>query len=307
MAKTNFPVGGRNQSGLLTQYTHNAPVGNIFWVSSVTGSTSNSGYTPQDPLATIDAAIGLCTASNGDVIKVLPGHAENITAATSINCDVAGITIEGIGEGAMKPTISTTAAAGSVTIGAANVTIKNLRFVANFETGTTTAITVAATGDGFIMDGCDFRDTSATFEFLIHVSVATTVTDMVIKNCTFITAAGSMTNSILFAGTSINCVVDGCYFFVDSSDDVIDHLTAASVNFVVKNCTIINQDTDAAGYCLRYKSDGTGVAANNFLAYNKVDAEVGVGAAAWWFQNFATNTIGSSSGVLDPAAGAAVP
>ncbi len=72
-----------------------------------------------------------------------------------------------------------------------------------------------------------------------------------------------MTNSILFAGTSADCVIEDSYIFVDSADDVIDHLAGASVNLVVRRNVVINADTGAAGYCLRYKSDGTGVAYDN--------------------------------------------
>ncbi len=96
--------------------------------------------------------------------------------------------------------------------------------LAAFATGTTTMITIAAAGDGCTLDGIQFRDTSATSEALIHISVATTVTDLLVKNCSFITAAGTLSNSILFAGTSTDCVIEDNYFFVDSSDDVIDHL-----------------------------------------------------------------------------------
>jgi hypothetical protein len=240
------------------------------------------------------------------VIYVMPGHAENLTAATSVNCDVAGVEIIGLGNGSLIPTFSTTAAAGSITIGATDVTIRNIKLLANFATGTTVGVTVAAAGDGCTLDGLKFRDTSAANEFLVHIGVATTVTDLTVKNCSFVTAAGSLTNSILFAGTSTDCVIEDCYFYVDSSDDVIDHLAGASANLVVRRCVIINIDTGAAGYCLRYKSDGTGVAYDNRFAYNKVDAEISIGAAAWWFQNYASNTI-AESGLLDPATTHAIP
>lgn len=283
------------------------PSGSVFWVNSETG-TDGAGYgqNPDAPFATLDYAIGKCTASVGDVIYLLPGHAENLATATAVNCDVAGVTIIGLGEGDLLPTFTTTAAAGSITIAAANVTIKNIRLVAGFATGTTKMITWAATGTGCTLDGVQFRDTSATSEALIHISVAAAVTGVTIRNCSFIGAAGTMSNSIVFAGASTNTLIENCYFFVDSSDDVIDHLAAASVNLVVRNCTVINCDTDAAGYCLRYKSDGTGIAYNNFFAYNKTDAEVSTGAGAWWFENYASNTIGES-GKLDPANAANIP
>jgi len=53
--------------------------GNVFWVSSTTG-TDSAGYgrNPDAPVATLDYAIGLCTASKGDIVYLMPGHAENI-------------------------------------------------------------------------------------------------------------------------------------------------------------------------------------------------------------------------------------
>ena len=283
--------------------------GNIWFVDSghaAASDTAGFGQNPDTPVATIDYAIGLCTASNGDVIYVMPGHAENLTAADTIDVDVAGVSIIGLGNGNLMPTLSTTAAAGSVTIDAANVTLRNLKLVANFATGTTTGMTVAATADGLTLDGLKFRDTSAANEFLIHVSVATTVTDMTIKNCSFVTAAGSMTGSVVFAGSSTDTVIENNYWYVDSSDSVVDHQTTAAVNLVLRDNCIINIDTGAAGYCVEAKTASTGAAYRNFFGYNKVDAEVSVGDAMWWFENYASNTI-AESGLLDPATAHAIP
>lgn len=280
-------------------------VGQHFFVDATNGSSSYAGTSPGAAKATVAQALALCTASRGDRIYLLPGHAENII--TTLDLATAGVEIIGIGLGNLIPTISCTHADGTVQVSAANVTIRNVRITANVAGGVTSAVTITATGDGCTLDRVQCRDTTTDKEFLVHVSVATTVTDLLITGCSFIGLAGSMTNSILFAGTSTDCVIRDTYIWVDSADDVVDHLAAASVNLVVHNCTIVNADTDAAGYCLRYKSDGTGVASRNLFAYNKIDAEISVGAAAWWFENYATNTIGTSSGVLDPAAGAAVP
>lgn len=104
--------------------------GNIWFVDSGHDNKADSvgaGGSPDRPLATIDYAIGLCTASNGDVIYVAPGHAETLTAA--ITCDVAGVKIVGLGEGALRPQL-TVAANGidGITVTADNVTIENLYF-----------------------------------------------------------------------------------------------------------------------------------------------------------------------------------
>ena len=283
-------------------------LGEVFYVDSghTNASDSNDGKNPKRPMATIDAAIGKCTASNNDFIIVAPRHAENITTATGINCDIAGITILGLKNGNLMPTISFTAAAGSITIGAANVTLKDLKLVANFATGTTVGITIPVAGTGCTLDGIVMRDTSAANEFLRHISVAALVTDLRLTGCSFVTLAGSMVNSVYFVGASTDCVIEDSYIFVSGTGTVIDHLTAAAVNLVVRRCILINADTTVAGYCLRHHADGTGVAYDNRFAYNKIDAEISGGAKAWWFDNKASNTI-AESGLLDPATTHAIP
>lgn len=297
----------RKQSGgLFTVDDFAEHPGAIFFVHSGTGADTNGGTNPDTPLATIDAAIGKCTASKGDVIYVMPGHAENVTTATGINCDVVGITIIGMGHGNLLPTISFTAAAGSITVGAASVTLRNMRLVANFATGTTAGITIAAAGDGCTLDGIQFRDTSAANEFLIHVKVATTVTDLRLVGCDFVTLAGSLTGSVVFAGVSTNAVIEDCSWYVDSSDSVIDHQTTAAVNFRMRRCEIINVDAGAAGYCVELKTASTGIVRDCRFGYGKNDAEVSLGDATWWFENYASNTI-AESGLIDPSTTHAIP
>jgi hypothetical protein len=278
--------------------------GDRWFVHSGTGAATG-GQSPDSPLSTIDAAINAATASQGDIIFVMPGHAENITTATGINLDKAGISIIGLGEGNLIPTVSFTAAAGSITVGAASCSIKNIRLVANFETGVTAGITVAAAGDGLTLDGIQFRDTSATFEFLIHVTIATTITDVVIKNCSFITAAGTMSSSVFFAGTSSNCTIRDNYWFVDCSASVIDHLTDVPTAIAIIGNHASNVDT-GAGLCVGLKSDGaaTGYIADNRLFGNKGDSEPLAATNDFIVcENYVSNTL-QASGVLNPAAGA---
>ena len=99
------------------------PSGSVFWVDSGNSAASDSagfGQNPDAPFATIDYAIGKCTASAGDVIFVMPGHTENLTLATSCAVDVVGVSIIGLGSGTLMPTLSTTAAAGCVAISASS-------------------------------------------------------------------------------------------------------------------------------------------------------------------------------------------
>ena len=147
--------------------------GDIWYVDSGSG-TDGSGYgqNPMSPCATLDYAIGLCTASNGDVIFVMPGHAENLALADAVDVDVAGVRIVGLGEGNNRPTFTYTATAGEFVIGAANITVENLRFVAGIS-NVTMGISVEAAGDNFAMINCEVPEPgTATFDFADIIDLA---------------------------------------------------------------------------------------------------------------------------------------
>src|SRR5680860_1259199 len=103
---SNYPNGFTNGvtiRGLPVQVVHpgkafyvNKSGGTLAYGQQSTGSNSNKG-TLQAPFATIDKAINSCVASRGDVIYVLPGHAETVADATTLVPDVAGVAIVGLG------------------------------------------------------------------------------------------------------------------------------------------------------------------------------------------------------------------
>lgn len=109
---SNYPHGffnGVTIRGVPILQTH---PGKVFWVSNAsaaqmtghkTGSDNNSGDF-NAPFATLDYAIGRCTASRGDIICVKPGYTDEITAAGTIAADVAGVSILGLGMGSLRPT-----------------------------------------------------------------------------------------------------------------------------------------------------------------------------------------------------------
>jgi hypothetical protein len=113
--------------------------------------------------STIDAAIGLCTASSGDTIYVLPGHTEAVTS-TSIACDVAGVNIIGLGSGSMKPTLTFAATDSRINVTAANCTWKNFRFEAAVGQVVTAVLHATAAQNTQYID-IEFYATS-TFNFI---------------------------------------------------------------------------------------------------------------------------------------------
>lgn len=170
---TNFPNGVTSQ-GIPLIPSVPLTTGTYFFVHSGVGSDSNSGRDKQHPLATTQAAINKCTANKGDVILLMPGHAETVTA-TNINLSVAGISIIGIGNGLLRPTFTYGAAAATVTVSAANCKVTNVHHIANF-VNVASAYTTAAAKD-FCVDGCAFVDNSAILNFLVMVTTNATNND----------------------------------------------------------------------------------------------------------------------------------
>lgn len=210
MGLTNFPNG---VTSFGVPVLGSGPVfttGNVFFVDSGTGSdVGSSGKTPDNPFATLDYAIGKCTATNGDHIIVMPGHAETTTA---IAADVAGITIVGIGHGRARPTFTaTTAASDLIDVTAANISIKNIRLV-GAASGTTGLLHIAAAATDFACEGCSLEQAATP---LIAVRIKQSADRFRFSDCLFMGTANGPDSGIAFVAGSGDCedwVVERCDF-----------------------------------------------------------------------------------------------
>ena len=103
--------------------------GNVFYVDSGSngrGNTAAHGKTKEKPFSTMDYAVSQCTANNGDVVIVMPGHVETVIAADGLDIDVDGISWYGIGRGSDRPQINlTTSTAAQIEIAGANTYMEN--------------------------------------------------------------------------------------------------------------------------------------------------------------------------------------
>jgi hypothetical protein len=173
-----------------------ATTGNIFFVSSTAakrGDSTHKGRSPDTPFATLDYAIGRCTANNGDVIVVMPNHAETITGAGGITADVAGITIVGLGSFNQRPRFlmdgGTTV---TFAVSAADVTVRNMVFSSgNADVVACFAITAA----GCWLDMIEFDENTTNEDWLSPIK-ATSTTDnnadgLKVTNCRWLQASAS--------------------------------------------------------------------------------------------------------------------
>jgi hypothetical protein len=166
MAKTELFV-RKTSGGVYVVNPESQTTGNIFFVdsgSSTGGTSAGYGSNPDAPFTTIDSAIGQTTANNGDIIYVMAGHSETLTGASAITCDVAGVTIIGLGRGTSRPTLLLDAGASvSIVVSAANVRWENVIFSAG-HADITVAIDVSAASAEF--HKCEWKENTTAENFL---------------------------------------------------------------------------------------------------------------------------------------------
>jgi len=218
--------------------------GEVFWVNNssvlakggVGGSNGNDG-TYRRPFSTIDYAIGRCTASRGDIIAVMPGHAETISAAAGIALDVAGVALIGLGAGSLRPQLTFSATDSTFTVTAANCSLSNLQFVAGIAE-VVTGLSLSGAADGFSMENC-WTTEGATFNYVDVITLATGADDLSWRGCTFI--GGDANNDAFITGVAHNgFYVDDCRFYSNVAQAAAHGLIDSSgnvTNVEIKNCS----------------------------------------------------------------------
>ena len=264
MGLTNFPNGISSFGVPVLPDNGIVTTGSVFFVHSVTGSNGNKGNSKDKPLATIDYAIGKCTAGKGDVIYVMAGHSEDPT--TSITADVEGISIVGLGNGKSRPTITFGHLAATLAITAANVTVKNLIFDLGTVAATVTC-PITITADAACVEGCE-TVVHATSQFTSHI----TATD-----AAFVKIIGNKFMSLGAAGSTSGIVVDGCddieivgnWVHGHFGEHALDNTTPASCDeilraYIADNC-IINVNTTGGDLAVELDANATGIFARNMI------------------------------------------
>jgi len=223
--KTNYP-GGFSGGVTIRGVPIDVPnPGEVFFVNSTTviakggvGSSDGNPGTYQKPFATVDFAIGKCTADRGDVIYVMPGHVEEITGAGTVDCDVAGVSIIGLGRGSKQCRFDFTATASTVLIDADNVSIVNMNFHANVPAVVIGLSVITLATDSLVQD-CTFTvETTTTDEFVIGINYAAGCNNFIVDNCIIDQGLGGAATGIklvsVTAGGNIrNCRIVGDYTF----------------------------------------------------------------------------------------------
>lgn len=292
--------------------------GDVWYVNSVTGSdTANNGKSPKNAFASINAASNAATLNNGDVIYVMPNHAETIANATTLTLAKAGITVIGLGTGSARPTLTfSTANTANIPVTANNITISNILFVGNFlSIASVFTVTGTASAKDLTISGCEFRDNSSVLGFLSIVTTNSTANTSdglnFVKNKIYShsTSAGP---AIVVLCTNDRVSVNDNYINHDGANNNIalvmnsGALVSTNLEIARNQLFCVNTDTATGGAILVTSSTtSTGMVHDNYVKHLDVAAALMIsatGSKLGEFNNLADGDVDASGFVL-PAIG----
>ena len=248
--------------------------GNVFFVDSggTNASDGNLGTAPDKPMATIDATMARCTANNGDIIFVMPGHDEN--PIVDIAMDVAGVWVRGLGWGGNKPTVTFGALGAAVVMSAASCRISNIRFdLGTVATTITNAIAMSAAD--CIIERVE-SVSHATSQFTNIIALDASATRGIVRGCYL--------SSLITAGASSGIYLDGCDDIQLVGNVVMGHFGAAAcidnttgsdqaLQALITHNWLHNDSSTAGDLTIHMDDDATGI-----LAYNNLSGGLALAA-----------------------------
>lgn len=303
---------GFDESGLLFDnrpvgsFVARSPRGRVFFVDSAVDATE--GTSPDTAVGTLDEAFALTTANRGDVIYVLPNHAETVTGAGGITHDVAGVSVIGLGTYNNRPRFLMDAAT-TVTylISAADAHVENLVFAAG-HADIVTCFNIT-TGVGATLKNIEFVENVADENFLTPIKAtgaANTADGLKIIGCRSIGLDAAAVEFLEVTDNIDGLVMEGN--LVIQSGGTAAPLFLCAGTKVLTNCSVQGNRLQNANTAndLAFDNGGsanTGIIADNYIGHADVTGAHVLGAVAGcrFFNNYSVST-DALSGLLLPAA-----
>jgi len=323
MSMSNYPNGFTNGVTIRGVPIVQMHPGKVFWVNNssvlpeggLVGSDSGTKGTYLQPFASIDYAVGQCTASRGDIIFVMPGYTETITSATDIVMDVAGIAIVGLGIGSLCPTITFgTNNTANIPVTAANISISNIIFESAFlNVASAFTATGTATPTDFTVENCYFRDTGAALGFKACVTGNATANSMdglnFLNNQVYMLDATAGTTAVSLLKAADHVRLQGNTVVTPALNDTAALATLSTFSYldlVVSGNKIFRPSTSSTGGTL-FSGSGvcTGLVYDNYVWHldNSTGLMATTGQALGFFNNYCPITAAADkSALINPAA-----
>ncbi|KKN10601.1 hypothetical protein LCGC14_1034890 [marine sediment metagenome] len=280
-----------SQSSIAPAYGDSVNLPDTFYVDSGNGSDNNDGRDPAFPMATIDAAINKCTASQGDIILVFPGHSESPTAA--IELDVIGVSVIGIGNGTLRPQITMAADDNCFEISAVNCKIENIYFNERTVTPTSNNALVDVAAANAKILRCHF-DVGA--EDLDSITLQAAADSCEIGYCKWVTTANGPDSAIRVEDVSVDLLWIH-HNFIDGGNvtNAFDegHIVSAVVH---TNCLVEYNTLHAIvnTFGLKFSAAATGIIQYNSFGLGTLGGMLDPGSCMC-VQNFEQDAINESA------------
>ncbi len=282
----------------------------IYVDSAVAGS---DGSSPASALATLDEAFAKCTANQGDVIIVMPNHAETITGAGGITHDVAGVSVIGLGNYNQRPRFLMDAGtAVTYLVSAADAFISGLEF-ASGHSNVVTCFNV--TGVGCWIDDCKFRNNTTNEDFLTCIKATgadASANGLKVTRCDWYTIDTDDSAMISFVGSAADVIIGGSPEMGNrmlSSSATAAQLITCATGKLLTNADIgynrcINAMTSGELFISNDGTTNTGFIHNNFSGHADVTGahDPGWTTGGWRLFNNLSASVDTLQGVVVPAA-----
>lgn len=305
------------------------PGGQVFFVGNYPASTSlkqtfanGNGLTPDSAFSALFGANGALAAlanrvNCGDIIYVLPGHSESVSAAdaASHTGTAAGFSIVGLGTGTMRPAFNWTAAASTWLLDTANVELCNLilNLCGSTATGAltvTTPITVSAAGCRIVDCAINWGQDTDTGCGSTLGAIAVTAADFEFLGNRMVNldTAGTLAVSGISLNGADNALIRNNYISGGTTSTTVGAIhcvTTASLNVRIQNNYIENRKASSTKALSSAIAGVTGVIAYNSFFVNSGIVAVTTSNLPPIYQNYTSNTA-AKNGALDVGAGTSV-
>lgn len=214
---TTTSIGGVPNVGVKNVIT----TGNVYFVDSNNGSATNAGTTPSAAINTIANALALCVSNRADVLVLMPGHAETLTASLSLS--IEGLRIVGLGEGDNRPQITFgTDTGANWALDADNITIENVIFKNDIDS----QVDVLNVSNAYArIQNCEFWEGSSK-QYLIAISLDHANSDHCkILGCLFNSKTAGANSAIKIGAALSNLEIAYCRIVGDWADAGIHNPT----------------------------------------------------------------------------------
>ena len=287
-----------NQSPLITP-------GEIYFVNSVRGSNDNDGRDVLRPRATWLSAYGKCRANRGDMVILLPGHAETYTTAAAMLLNIAGVTTLALGQGLNRPTFTLSTVVGaSIDVTAANNVVAS---VGRPDSG----IIIDTTGVNAIPAGINVQ--AADFSFVNNRMILATATNQAVLGMLTTNAANRFlvagcifegtnnagtTDAIRIVGTDRTIIKDNIFYGAYGSGvGAIENLTTdCTMCQILRN--VIQNFTAANTKAMVFRTASTGQISGNFMQILSGTAPITGAAMSWVGSNYYANAVATAGTLI---------